>query len=112
MRIEDHQEEAEPDDQSNSPDDQAAAEPDDQSNSPGDQAADQPDGQERLHRVHHRQPEDAAYLNVACRVVEQRDEESRESHHVQVRAERFGLRQLNQREQLVLQEQLVRQEPR
>ena len=110
MRIEDHQEEAEPDDQSNSPDDQAAAEPDDQSNSPDDQAAGQRGDQGPLRQALHQQA-DAAYRYEVRRVVEQRDEESRESHHVQVRAERFGLRQLNQREQLVLQEQPARQEP-
>ena len=108
-------------------DHQAAGAQGDPWRSSGDQAADQPDGQERLHRVRHRQPEDAAYLNVACRVVEQRDEESRESRHVPVRAEQFDWKRPNpmvptvlreqlapqepQRLQLVLQEQLVRQGP-
>ena len=67
-----------------------------------DQAAGQRDDQERLRQARHQRPAGAVY-----RDVEQRGVELRESHHVQVRAERFGLRQLNQREQLVLQEQLA-----
>jgi hypothetical protein len=47
-----------------------------------------------MHRVRHQRPADAAY-----RVAERRGAELRESHHGQVRAERFGSRQLNQREQ-------------
>jgi hypothetical protein len=105
-----HLEAAEPDDQLHSWDVLVAAEPDDQLSSWDDQAADQQDDQEQLHQVRHRQPVGAVYLDAVSQVVERRDEESRESHRGQVRAERFDLRQLNQTERQVLREQLARQE--
>jgi hypothetical protein len=103
-----HQEAAELDDQLHSWDDQEEAEPDDQLSSWDDQAADQQDDQERLHHVRHRQPVGAVYLDAVSQVVERRDEESRESHRGQVRAERFDWKRPNPMVPTVLRERQVR----